>query len=104
MMEMMQGKMMGANGAVMSETDASMTSAAAVTTMAASMMEVTQNAEPGVGFVQALIAQRNGSVALAEAVLQYGADDQVKSWANEVLAAAPADIARWQDWLDSQPN
>ena len=105
---MMQGGMMGADGTTMSGamplTDATKAYRGAMTMMTAPMMQGAQNANPDVGFVQALIAQRSGSVALAKAVLQYGTDAQVKTWANEILAAAPAETEKLQDWLDSQPK
>lgn len=105
---MMGGGMMGADGTAMPGampmTDATKAYRGAMTMMTAPMMQGAQNANPDVGFVQALIAQRSGSVALAKAVLQYGTDAQVKTWANEILAAAPAETARLQAWLDSQPK
>ena len=74
--------------------------------MTAPMMQGAQNANPDVGFVQTLIAQRSGAVALAKAVLQYGTDAQVKTWANGIVAAAsaagPPDCKR--GWTTSRSN
>lgn len=108
MMQMMQGGTMAADGSAMPGampmSDATKAYRGAMTMMTAPMMQGAQNANPDVGFVQALIAQRSGSLALAKVVLQYGTDAQVKTWANEIVAAAPVETARLQAWLDNQPK
>ena len=92
---MMQGMPMG--GAGMS--DASQAYMNAMRTMDGPMMQGAQAADPDVAFVQAMIPHHQGAIAMARAVLEYGKDDRVEEWANQIIAAQQAEIAAMQDWL-----
>ncbi|MEX0627707.1 MAG: DUF305 domain-containing protein [Cucumibacter sp.] len=70
--------------------------------MGAPMMQGVQNADPDVAFVQVMIAHHEGAIAMAKAVLQDGADEEVKAWANQIIAAQQAEIAEMRDWLSRQ--
>ncbi len=74
----------------------------AMSMMNAPMMEGAQNANPDKAFVLAMIAHHEGAIGMARAVLQHGADAEVKTWANEIIAAQDAEIARMRDWLNRQ--
>lgn len=74
----------------------------AMNMMNAPMMEGAQNANPDTAFVLAMIAHHEGAIAMAKAVLQHGADADVKTWANEIIAAQDAEIAKMRDWLNRQ--
>lgn len=107
MSTMQQGGMMGSAGdmpAVAGMSEASKAYMDAMTMMSAPMMQGAQNANPDIAFVQAMIAHHEGAIAMTKAVLRYGADDQVKTWASEIVAAQEAEIAKLQEWLASRPQ
>lgn len=104
---MMQGGMMGGAGetpAMGGMSEASKAYMDAMTMMTVPMMQGAQNANPDIAFVQAMIAHHKGAVAMANAVLRYGADEQVKAWASEIVAVQEAEIAKLQEWLGRQPQ
>jgi DUF305 family protein family protein len=63
------------------------------------MMQGIQASDPDVAFVQAMIPHHQGAIDMARAVLQFGKDDQVKVWANQIITAQQAEIAAMQEWL-----
>ena len=63
------------------------------------MMQGIQTGDPDVAFVQAMIPHHQGAIDMARAVLQFGKDDQVKAWANQIITAQQAEIAAMQEWL-----
>jgi hypothetical protein len=104
---MMQGEggMMQGGGMKNTETDtASMSKASrnymqAMKRMDPPMMKGIQAADPDIAFVQAMIPHHQGAIDMARVVLQFGKDDQVKAWANEIIAAQQSEIAAMQEWL-----
>jgi uncharacterized protein (DUF305 family) len=72
--------------------------------MDAPMMQGIQSADPDVAFVQAMIPHHQGAIDMAKAVLQFGKDDQVKAWANQIITAQQAEIAAMQEWLKQHAN
>ena len=63
------------------------------------MMQGIQAGDPDVAFVQAMIPHHQGAIDMARAVLQFGRDDQVKVWANQIITAQQSEIAAMQEWL-----
>jgi uncharacterized protein (DUF305 family) len=63
------------------------------------MMQGIQASNPDVAFVQAMIPHHQGAIDMARAVLQFGKDDQVKAWANQVITAQQAEIDAMREWL-----
>ncbi|WP_244425888.1 CopM family metallochaperone [Mesorhizobium amorphae] len=63
------------------------------------MMQGIKAGDPDVAFVQAMIPHHQAAIDMARAVLQFGKDDQVKVWANQIIAAQQAEIAAMQEWL-----
>ncbi|OJX79748.1 MAG: DUF305 domain-containing protein [Mesorhizobium sp. 65-26] len=63
------------------------------------MMQGIQAGDPDVAFVQAMIPHHQGAIDMARAALQFGKDDQVKVWANQIITAQQAEIAAMQEWL-----
>ena len=63
------------------------------------MMQGIQTGDPDVAFVQAMIPHHQGAIDMARAVLQFGKDDQVKVWANQIITAQQSEIAAMQEWL-----
>ncbi|KKC34377.1 hypothetical protein WH91_03225 [Devosia psychrophila] len=110
MMQMMQQGMMqdGMTGGVEGKpaidgmSEATRAYMDAMNMMNAPMMEGAQNANPDMAFVLSMIAHHEGAIAMAEAVLQRGSDVEVKAWANEIIAAQEAEIAKMRDWLSRQ--
>jgi uncharacterized protein (DUF305 family) len=101
MMSMMQGQgmMQGMpkGGGIMS--DATKAYMKAMSMMDAPMMMGAQESDPDIAFVKAMIPHHQGAIDMAKAVLQYGKDDKVKQWANDIIKAQEAEIAQMQDWL-----
>ena len=63
------------------------------------MMQATQIADPDVAFVKGMVAHHQGAIDMAKAVLQYGKDEQVKTWANQIIKAQEAEKAEMESWL-----
>ena len=116
MMQMMQGMPGGAAGMPMGGADmpmggagmpmggASMSEAGkayldAMRKMDAPMIAAAEASDPDVAFVRAMIPHHQGAVDMARAVLQYGKDERVKEWANQLIKAQQAEIAEEQEWL-----
>lgn len=106
MQQMMQGGMMQGGDMMngMSKDTANMPEASkayleAMKRMDGPMTQGIQAGDPDVAFVQAMIPHHQGAIDMARAVLQFGKDDQVKVWANQIIAAQQAEIAAMQEWL-----
>jgi uncharacterized protein (DUF305 family) len=91
-MPMMQGGMSDAQAAYV----------ASMSKMDAPMMQAMQSADPDVAFVKGMIPHHQGAIDMANIVLQYGKDETVKSWANQIIAAQEKEIAEMQDWLKTR--
>jgi uncharacterized protein (DUF305 family) len=101
MMPMMQGGMMQQGMPMDSANmlDATKAYTEAMKKMDGPMMQGVQAADPDVAFVQAMIPHHQGAIDMARGVLQFGKDDQVKAWANEIITAQESEIAKMQEWL-----
>jgi len=93
-MPMMQGGMMQGG---MSEAMAAYM--AAMSKMDMPMMQGIQAQDPDVAFVRGMIPHHQGAIDMAKVVLQYGKDEQVKAWAEQIIAAQEKEIAEMQEWL-----
>ena len=103
MMTMMQGGMMGGTQmAAAGMSDASKAYMDSMLKMEAPMMAAVQGSDPDVAFVTTMIPHHQGAIDLAKAALQYGQDERVKEWANEIIKAQEAEIAKMQEWLKSR--
>ncbi|TIR42142.1 MAG: DUF305 domain-containing protein [Mesorhizobium sp.] len=118
MMPMMQQMMQGGQGGMMQggammqggmmnnmpKDTASMPAASraymdAMKRMDGPMMQAIQAEDPDIAFVQSMIPHHQGAIDMARAVLQFGKDDQVRDWANQIITAQQAEIASMQEWL-----
>lgn len=54
-------------------------------------------------FVAHMIAHHEGAVAMAQAVLQYGKDPQIKQLAQDIVSAQQKEIEMMKDWLAKHP-
>lgn len=100
MMPMMQGGMM--QGMPMDTAGMSNATKAymeAMRKMDGPMMQGVQASDPDVAFVQSMIPHHQGAIDMARAVLQFGKDDEVKAWANQIITAQESEIAEMQQWL-----
>jgi uncharacterized protein (DUF305 family) len=97
---MMQGGMMqGMPMDTANMSDATKAYMEAMKKMDGPMMQGVQAGDPDLAFVQAMIPHHQGAIDMARAVLQFGKDDEVKAWANEIITAQESEIAKMQEWL-----
>jgi uncharacterized protein (DUF305 family) len=102
MQEMMPGVMVGDMPMSADMSDAGKAYMQAMKRMDGPMMQALQADDPDVAFVQAMIPHHQGAIDMAKAVLQFGKDDQVKVWANQIIATQEAEIAAMQEWLEQR--
>lgn len=65
-------------------------------------MDIPYTGNPDVDFVAAMIAHHQGAVAMAQVVLQYGSDPEIKALAEGIIAAQESEIAFMNAWLAKQ--
>lgn len=113
MMQMMHGGMgqgMGPGNMMQMPMDSQSMSQAGKTYMEAMkkmeqpMMQAAQVNDPDVAFVRAMIPHHQGAIDMAKAVLQLGKDEQVKTWANQIIKAQETEISEMQEWLKQHPQ
>lgn len=100
MMQMMEGMM----GAQMSACMAAMPPASqaygrAMMGMHGPMMEAMRASDPNVAFVKGMIPHHQAAIDMARAALQLGTDQQVRGWAEAIIAAQQAEIDELRAWL-----
>jgi uncharacterized protein (DUF305 family) len=95
----MKNRMQGMNGQALVPSDpASQAFAAANAKMHKDMaIKFTGNADAD--FVRGMIPHHQGAVDVAEIVLKFGKDDEVKKLATDIIAAQKVEIVQMQAWL-----
>lgn len=54
---------------------------------------------PDEAFVRGMIPHHQGAIEMAKIVLQYGKDEQVRKWANDVIREQQREMSEMEDWL-----
>lgn len=100
MMQMMEGMMSGQMSACMAGLPpASQAYMRAMMGMHTPMMEAMQASDADVAFVKGMIPHHQAAIDMARAVLQFGTDQQTKSWAEAIIAAQQTEIDGMREWL-----
>lgn len=65
-------------------------------------MAMSFTGNPDVDFARGMIPHHEGAIAMAEIVLQYGDDEDIRQLAEEIIAAQESEIAFLKEWLDKK--
>jgi uncharacterized protein (DUF305 family) len=75
---------------------------AAMDAMHGPMMQAAQEGDPDVAIVKGMIPHHHGAIDMARIVLQHGKDEQVKTWAADVIREQQREIDAMQKWLKAK--
>lgn len=62
-------------------------------------MKAPLTGKPDLDFVQGMVPHHQGAIDMAKAVLQYGKDPELKTFAENVIKAQEGEIAFMTGWL-----
>lgn len=67
-------------------------------------MAMSFTGDPDVDFAKGMIPHHEGAIAMAEIVLEYGEDEDIRQLAEEIIAAQESEIAFLKEWLEQQDH
>ena len=72
--------------------------------MGQAMQAVPSTGNPDQDFARMMIAHHQGAIDMAKTELDYGTDPEMRTLADEVIAAQENEIAFMEAWLARQPK
>lgn len=67
-------------------------------------MAIDYSGDPDVDFVRGMIAHHRGAVEMAEIVIKYGKDPNIRALAEDIIKAQRDEIAFMEKWLSGTAN
>lgn len=63
-------------------------------------MAMSFTGNPDIDFAKGMIPHHEGAIAMAEIVLEYGEDSEIRQLAEDIVAAQESEIAFLREWLE----
>ncbi|CAH1043728.1 MULTISPECIES: DUF305 domain-containing protein [Halomonadaceae] len=67
-------------------------------------MAMSFTGNPDVDFAKGMIPHHEGAIAMAEIVLEYGEDLEIRQLAEDIIAAQESEIAFLREWLEQHDH